>query len=518
VWKRNRGIFRKFKSQSDDGMIIRPEDYLPIEVIFNIVCIFQRGFSGSQRALRNVINRRGLYFGNYQDLPKLSIWLQLCRAASLIDDAWPTCPTLYVNDWLACSLEKQIWTLMHAWISVPRKQRNRRLRERLIQKLNVGAPLSITYQRELPGLRATRICEGDRLSPLGQTVVNGLFEDCSSISSTKPWTVKGDQLYVPFPPKWDLLWQLEKYLDPLEPGIYSLSPESLRMAVQRDGYEGTTIPNLITILESGLGKPIPSRINRAWNGTPWLRILPGPVLEFSDTQELHKLRESSFFRQYLSGIISPRHIHLDPWQAPAILQRLLRRGLLDSKDLEMIIGRHPGCSVGSESGSNERKEKFVSAFEPNEESKSRKDCLSKAERTFLLSLLLMGKGLGENHAPPGLITKLTTGLDSSCRAAAARRAAEYLEQIFPKPVIVREEDPPPQPEQEILNLLEQAISHQETVYVRYRAFGRTTPEMRCLTPLLLEKRGPRFYLIAYCHTRRANRTFRLDRLCLADPV
>jgi predicted DNA-binding transcriptional regulator YafY len=67
-----------------------------------------------------------------------------------------------------------------------------------------------------------------------------------------------------------------------------------------------------------------------------------------------------------------------------------------------------------------------------------------------------------------------------------------------------------------VSFLEQALAREESIDVLYQARGRSTPEYRHLTPFLVEQRGPRYYLIAYCHTRRANRTFRLDRLRLID--
>lgn len=52
----------------------------------------------------------------------------------------------------------------------------------------------------------------------------------------------------------------------------------------------------------------------------------------------------------------------------------------------------------------------------------------------------------------------------------------------------------------------------EALDVLYQASGKHSPELRHLTPLLMEERGGKVYLVAYCHTRRAARTFRLDRL------
>lgn len=45
----------------------------------------------------------------------------------------------------------------------------------------------------------------------------------------------------------------------------------------------------------------------------------------------------------------------------------------------------------------------------------------------------------------------------------------------------------------------------------YRTPGNN-PEQRRITPLTIEQRGEHIYIIAYCQTRRSQRTFRLDRM------
>lgn len=72
------------------------------------------------------------------------------------------------------------------------------------------------------------------------------------------------------------------------------------------------------------------------------------------------------------------------------------------------------------------------------------------------------------------------------------------------------------PEAALIEVLQEAICLQQAIDVLYHASGRSTPEYRHITPLLLEQRGARHYLLAYCHNRRANRTFRVDRLRLVD--
>jgi len=62
-----------------------------------------------------------------------------------------------------------------------------------------------------------------------------------------------------------------------------------------------------------------------------------------------------------------------------------------------------------------------------------------------------------------------------------------------------------------LQLLEKYMRLQQAIDMLYRAPGYP-PEQRRITPLSIEQRGEQTYVIGYCQTRRAQRTFRLDRM------
>lgn len=63
----------------------------------------------------------------------------------------------------------------------------------------------------------------------------------------------------------------------------------------------------------------------------------------------------------------------------------------------------------------------------------------------------------------------------------------------------------------VMQLLEKYIQLQQAVEILYRVPG-CPPEKRRITPLLIEQRGEYTYVQAFCQSRRANRTFRLDRM------
>ena len=62
-----------------------------------------------------------------------------------------------------------------------------------------------------------------------------------------------------------------------------------------------------------------------------------------------------------------------------------------------------------------------------------------------------------------------------------------------------------------IDMIEKYRELQQALDVSYRVPGYAA-EQRRITPLIIEERGEHMYVIAYCQTRRAQRTFRLDRI------
>ena len=504
--------------------------YLPIEHIFNLLSVFRRGETTNAETVRVALKRRGLQSltegqgEGIRKIPRLSFWLRLCQAASLLDEAPAPYPTLLVEEWLSWPFLRQFSHLLEAWLQVPDRDKYRRTRRELLKRLVERVELGASHRQDLVGLQVLRICEGERLSALGMALLEDSGKEQFGGLLTKRWRLENDRIEVPFPPAWELLWELERYLDPAAPGIYLLNTPALRLAVQR-GALGRTIsqssPSLPDILERGLGESPPDHLIERLASEPAIRVIPGPVLEFTHPEELKALRGSPGLRRELERLLSPRHVALDPWRAHRILRRMWRQGLISERDLEQTGGLYPPSPALTIQASD------IGRSSPTLTKRLRRnelrDHLNKSARVYLLSLMLLAEGLQNVAAPPpGLLTRLTENLDHALRAAAARKATAMLEQIKPRlPWKLEEEQSrdlydPPMPSEELIMAIQGAIDREESIDVLYKASGRHSAEYRHLSPLIVEPRGERFYLIAYCHTRRANRTFRLDRLKLID--
>lgn len=473
-------------------------DYLPVEIVFNLLCLYRTGTVSHPQSIRAALKRRGLRSitggpGDAQrPVPRVSFWIRLCQAASLLDEGIEPYPTLFADQWVSWSFYDMIACLVEAWIKVPKTRKFQQIRARLLQHLQQSKTLGVAQRQQLVGLQALGVCARDQLSELGFALLTGSGQDRFVGISPEKWQITGDQLLIPFPPDWKLVWELEKYVDAGKNGIYSLYEPTLRLAAQRGALENK--PSLTEILECGLGEQLPDFLSQALNVQPVIRLIPGQVLEFSSPDELKQLRCSPGLRKELDHLLSPRHVALDPWRGMQVLKRLYRQGLISKAD-------------------------FLASQPATPSTNSMIERLTKSERVYLLSLVLLSEGLQNVIAPPpGLLSKLIEGVDHPLRASAARRATKAINQIHPPPIWQPEEMSPPAPVEDLLETIQDAIDRSEAINVLYQASGRHSPEYRYLTPLLVEQRGERCYLIAYCHTRRANRTFRLDRLKLMNEL
>lgn len=464
---------------------MRLPNYLPVEVIFNLLCVCRYIQASSTQSIRRIMYRRGLFYGTYDMIPDFGFWISLCQSAALLDEAQPPRPTLLVPDWLALPWHEQFTSLIEAWQRMPANANIRIIRSQLIPLLLGEVELSTSYLREISGLVALGLCEGENLTYWGFE-----FLTASNLAKvTAPdeaWQIISDELHVPYPPAWNLLWDLEYYLTPIDPGVYPLDDKALRKAVQRaeNGAAG-----FLQILEQGISSSLPEDLVKRLEIQPTLKVLPGLVLEFSSLEELAQLRQNTSMRKSLSAILSPHHVYVDTWQAERVLKRLQRGGLLSSKDILSYY-----------------QDRLISQTN-----------LSISERSYLLSVIMINDGMGVPlDAPPGLFAKLADGLAMTLRAAAARKADAVLKELAPQAAWVPEEELPPIPDVQTISLLEDAIQKGHSVDILYKKADQYQPDHRRVTPLAIEQRGLRFYLIAYCHTRRAKRTFRIDRLQLLN--
>jgi hypothetical protein len=464
-------------------------NFLPIEIIFNLLCVCRYLDGDSPRTIRQGMLRRGLYYGTYEEIKNLGFWIRLCQAAALLDEGHPPRPTLYAPDWLALPQDEQFAVLLTAWHQMPVNPEKQRVRKRLLKYLHQFVPLNFTHQRELSGLQALGFCEGDTLTLWGREFMNAELSEETRLP-VKPWKIDDQELHAPYPPDWSLLWELEFYLTPIDPGVYPMDRPALRLAAQRDINTGNS--TFFQILEQGLQSPVPTNLKAAFEVQPVVKTYTGVLLEFSSAEECAFLRQRSSWRKDLNFILSAHHVFLNRWDVDRVLARMHKNGLVSDFDISSIERQTSSSDHG----------------------------FSLSERNFMLSIMLVIDGLNcPITAPPGLLNKLTNQMPVNLRSAAARKARQALSELLPAPAWLPEEELPPIPKNQLIKILDEAVKQQQPLDFYYQKADRYQPEHRRVTPLSIEQRNLRFYLIAYCHSRRGNRTFRIDRIrYLNEPV
>ncbi|HPH98136.1 MAG TPA: WYL domain-containing protein [Anaerolineaceae bacterium] len=473
------------ESTADVGLAV-------MELLFNLLSLCRRGEPGSPPPTAANLQQRRMHYWQKKRLPRLNFWLGLLRHAGLLDEAGR--PTPLVPDWLSAPLSQRFRDLAYAWAKTPSTQRRQHSRLRALLDLEQNCPTTSPQGLVLLGL-ANR----SGLTDLGrQALQNAPMPPEPAPALWRMDLLPGSLLGVPYPPDWSLLWELETYLDPLKAGLYLLDEAALRRAVQRGALKGMNLegelPALVRCLARGTGQPIPDWLLEKLKNTPSARLLTGLTVEFCDPAELTGLRKNWRLRKKLSDVLSPRHLHLSEDQAMPILRQLCRHGVLSQADLERASAiLEPDTEAGMPAG--------------------------KTARAYLLYLAQLAQLLpGAAWAPPpGLKEKLLAGLEPALTASALNRAKTTAARLLP-PRLEAAPPPPanlsPEERARMLAVLQEAIRTQSPVDITYHTSGREKPETRHITPLMIEHANGHDYLLAYCHIRRDNRIFRLDRLVL----
>ncbi len=418
---------------------------------------------------------------------RVSFWIRLCQAGGLLSKNWPLAPGPLALDWLSWPVARQWRYLLRVWMDIPADPYRRKVRVQLLQNLAGGAVKNWHRKtpEELAGLRYFGLWSSSDLTLLGKVVLVERMHDLPE-PVYSPWQLYDQELIVNYPSDWRLLWELEVFLVPYRPGHYLLTSAALRRAAQRGDFR-----RLAALLEQASGAPIPVTLQQRLAHTPTARVLPGPVIEFSSPEELAALRAFPAFRPRLEHLLSPRAVALDPSDR-TLLYRFEMMGLLADTSWHVSPGKAPAKSLS-----------FNEATP------------SQADRVYLAGLIRAAEALRFPVSPPdGLLQQLEADLEEFAVRAIERQTQKIVENLSPPRWAAPEPDFPPHPPGALLETLREAILYEETLEVSYRGPGRPAAEIRRLSPLAIEERGGRTYLLAYCHTRRGNRTFRLDRLTL----
>lgn len=317
------------------------------------------------------------------------------------------------------------------------------------------------------------------------------------VDDVYPLTMTADlALHLPAQPRLDGVLALAEWAN-LNPGpCLRLSPHSIARAWERGG----TFPDLLAALgRYAMPRPTPRQCDtlQAWlQELDAVVIQPFLLLRASTSEQMDRLWQQPSLRAHLGRRLAPELAIIKTSTPEELVQALRRRGFA-------IHTPTPGAIEGLSDPS--------APHAP----------LSTGEAEWLLVSLMVHNHLAwrldvTSIPPSAIVETLTATLDPSRLAAAqaaAERAITRLEQVLdgPAPTTL-----PLSPEV-LVERLEAAIHAGQGIHLRYWSAARDEITERQVEPHYVEWHGDRAYLVAYCHLRQGERTFRLDRILDATP-
>jgi len=433
----------------------------------------------------------------------LGFWVRLAQKIGLLDHALIPRPTAWTPFWFGLPPTKQLTLLVEGWVHVNSNTTHQKLRGKFIESIIIKQHANPSYPSLIRQLQILGILENDRLTPLGRAVLIEQNPDDPQ-PGYQPWELKEDRLFIPMPCNLELAWALDSYLEPLEfrPDgfIYSLKDDSLRLARQKGDLD-----YLLGILAIVCRQELPGSLKARLEGQPTIGIFSGLVLEFSDPLEMKRVRRLPLMRR--QRVLSPRHIVVETQTAHKALKLLKRRGEISLSENVKILPlgiNHEGNSPTEQSRQARRQDKS-----------SRTPPLSNGDRAFLLMLLHLAKNLEVTREVPYELSEwLQKDLPQSLQKAALDQANTFHQHLTTTDG--SKDEGLKVVAGDVLVNLQTALERQETIEILYHKPGRSSPERRRVLPSLIEQRGARLYLIGYCHLRRDQRTFRIDRIEILD--
>jgi hypothetical protein len=281
-----------------------------------------------------------------------------------------------------------------------------------------------------------------------------------------------------------------------------ITPRSLARALHR----GHTVEGLVAFLEELATEPLHPAVLKAlytWAETvEAITIAPALLLRVRDPALLQEFSSIRRLRARLGETLSARAVTVEADQLEALVRHLERLGFYPRVESATA---QPGLQIQAEQMTTGERTAMAAALR-------------------LLVALTDELGL-ELRAPHLLAQRWLEGLPQPQRDAARRQVQTVLDALQYRDARRGPSTSPstssgqgvqdyrlPSPTAPLLPELERAISQGATIEIDYHTAGRGHLLSRRVDPLRLEWRGGVPYLVAFCHLRQENRTFRVDRI------
>jgi hypothetical protein len=456
-----------------------------VDPIFSLFCFLSESRrSKSIRNLRERLHQRQVVLTN-----RIDFYIHLCQASQLLTSCASPKPTNLCFRFFSWPKHAQYEHLLEGWVNMIQskypKIRRDKLRtiilnnqmDQLLELANLPS-----FNREIQSLRFLKIVT---LNPLQIQEQSKILTDHMVDNSGQPWQYQSDtmRIVVTLPTRLSLLWELEKYLLPvMSKGrslIYSLKNNDFWGSYTKQEKE-----HIENILQCGLQMDLPEELTNFLNQHPHIQCEPGYLLTFCQRETLAEMHRDSSTRKILADLISPNHVFLPLHDADEKFRALEQKKILPYPDENLWPGSHKAEQAA-------------------------------ADQNLLSNLLTLSWYAQKQQLHIGLSKSNLQKLINSLPPKVANLALQIAETTNDAPI----SNLLPEPfesasgiQEEKIESINHAIMFANSITIMYQGAGQSSATVRKVTPLMLEKRGGYFYLIAFCEQRCARRTFRLDRL------
>jgi hypothetical protein len=455
------------------------------DLIFTLFVLLSE--SRKSKSIRNL--RRNLQTRQIKLATRIDFYIRLCQACQLLTPGANYQPTILCERFFSWERQKQYNLLLDGWVNMVRSIITKSQRDTIRAYILNDQPDQLSelaglpsFGRELDTLRILGLLDDQELPiiKLGPTL-----KENNNGSNLQPWQYKSAEvsILVPYPTNLTLLWKLEAYLQPKQ-----VDDQSFAFSYSIDNccnlHTQQEKEQLAQIIQEGLQTDLPSKLLIALNKHPNIQPECGYLLTFGNRDTLDEISKDNKSRKLLEGLISPNHIFVPIHQAE-----------LGFKALEA---------------------KQWLPFPPELNRSESIDAEQAFEDLNLLSDLLTLAWHTHKHGLAFSLSKSNLHKLYECLPARiANLAIQKAEQI--KDVKAIGWEPAefgyhPGVQGSCIETIRSAIKYGASITIKYQGAGKTGETTRKISPLMLEKQGEFYYLVAFCETRCARRTFRLDRM------
>ncbi len=280
-------------------------------------------------------------------------------------------------------------------------------------------------------------------------------------------------------------------------GDQRLTPASLNRALEH----GRPFEAIVRLLAEVRGQPLDAAeysVLYAWFTTPApLTLRQLTVLEADTPERLSQVVARPTIRPFVRRTLGRRAVVVDFRQAPQLVTRLQRIDV----PLHVLV---PGLALDADGMPHPAGESSATQL---------------SHSAYLLLAGLVYRQLSRFTGlpvmiPRAVLAEIMAQLSPATAADVQALAEEVLNRV--QQAFDGYSDPPldnPFPQaRTVLPALQRAIEESTSITFRYWTAGRGELTHRTVDPYRIETRRGVAYLVAYCHTRRAERVFRIDRI------